>query len=276
MAHFVNYNGKVFNEDTPIASAGNRGLRYGDGVFETMRVVDSEIRLESYHFERLFRSLDLLQFEIPTYFTPAYLKEQIRNLCLKNNLKNAARVRMNVFRKNGGLYDAVDRNPDFVIEAWQLRENYLQFNNDGISLGVYKDAQKSCDSFSSIKSNNFLHYAMAAFYTRQHSLNDSLILNTYGRICDSTIANVFCVSHEVIFTPPLAEGCIDGVMRRHLLKVLPQYGYTIQEKSLEIDDLLQADEIFLTNAISVIRWVNEFQGRHYLKTLSSSIYPLLI
>src|SRR5215207_5310935 len=124
MPRFINYNGKILHEDMPLVNAGNRGLRYGDGLFETMKLVNSEIRLETYHFERLFKSLDALLFKVAPTFTVEYLKEQIFSLCKKNKLKGTARVRLNVFRKNGGLYDPVDCIPDFVIEVWDLPENY--------------------------------------------------------------------------------------------------------------------------------------------------------
>ena len=274
MPHFVNYNGKILYEDMPIVNAGNRGLRYGDGIFETMKMVDADIQLENYHFERLFGALDLLRFQIPPHFTTAFLKEQILILCSKNKLKKAARIRLNIFRKNGGLYDLLDCSPDFVIEAWELPENYFRLNENGLTVDIYSEAKKSCDRFSTVKSNNYLPYAMGAFYAQENKFNDCLILNTHNRICDATIANVFWVHDQSIFTPPLTEGCIAGVMRRHLLDILPKRGYTVQEKKMELSDLQQADELFLTNAISGIRWVKEARGKQFKNTLSTIMYPL--
>ena len=148
MPHYVNFNGKILQEDMPIVNAGNRGLRYGDGVFETMKMVAGEIRLESYHFERLFSSLQLLHFIIPPHFNKESLREQIRILCEKNNLTKAARVRLNVFRKNGGIYDPIDCTPEFVIEAWELPENYFRLNENGLIIDLFTAAKKSCDDYS--------------------------------------------------------------------------------------------------------------------------------
>jgi branched-chain amino acid aminotransferase len=276
MPHFINYNGKILYEDAPIVTAGSRGLRYGDGVFETMKMVDAELRLEQYHFERLFTGLELMKFSLPSHFTAAYLREQVLLLTEKNNLKKAARIRLNAFRKNGGLYDPVDQSPEFVIEAWQLTENYLQLNENGLIVDVYDDVRKSCDHFSWVKSNNYLTYAMGAFYAKENRLDDCLILNSYGRICDATIANVFWVKDKSVYTPPLSEGAVAGVMRRHLLNILPQKDYRMEEKILEVADLQEADELFLTNATFGIRWVKEFQGREFKNTLSATIYPLLV
>jgi branched-chain amino acid aminotransferase len=275
MPHFINYNGKFISEQTPIVNAGSRGLRYGDGVFETMKLVNGVIQLEVFHFERLFGALELLQFNIPVHFTDAFLREEILSVCTKNNLNKAARIRLNIFRKDGGLYDPVDHIPNFVIEARELPDNYFRLNENGLIIEVYKEAMKSCDAFSNLKSNNYLPYIMGALYAKQNKLNDCLILNTHERICDATIANVFWAYNKSIFTPPLSEGCIAGVMRRHLLQILPLQGYEVQEKNLEPADLQQAEELFLTNATSGIRWVKEFQGKRYANTLSAAIYPLL-
>ena len=275
MPHFVNYNGRLILEDTPIANSGNRGLRYGDGVFETMKMVDREIRLKSYHFERLFMGLHLLRFEIPEYFDARFLEEQILSLCEKNNLGKAVRIRLNIFRKNGGLYDPVDHIPEFVIEAWELPEHYFRLNDNGLVVDIYPDARKSCDLFSSIKSNNYLPYSMGALYAKEHKLNDCFILNIHDRICDATIANVFWVRGNSIYTPPIAEGCVAGVMRRHLLNILPKSGYMVEEKLFGIEDLTQADELFLTNATSGIRWVKEFRRQQFRNDVINELVALI-
>jgi branched-chain amino acid aminotransferase len=103
-------------------------------------------------------------------------------------------------------------------------------------------------------------------------MNDCLIINTENRICDSTIANVFWIKNGTIFTPPLSEGCVAGVMRSHLLTELPLQGYTVEEKTAVADDLVDADEIFLTNAISGLRWVSDFKGKKYGNTISTKIF----
>lgn len=113
MPRYINYNAKFFEEGTPIIKADSRGLRYGDGLFETMKVVNGEISLANFHFERLFQGLHLLHFKIPSHFTETFLREQVAALCRKNKMSKPLRIRLNVFRKNGGLYDPVDHIPDF-------------------------------------------------------------------------------------------------------------------------------------------------------------------
>jgi branched-chain amino acid aminotransferase len=275
MPNFINYNGKLLNEDEPVVNAASRGLRYGDGCFETLKLLDHEIRLETLHFERLFGTLERLQFKVPAHLTPEFLKEQIHLVCKKNNLLKAARVRLNLFRKGGGLYGQLDHSPEFVVEVWDLPENYFHLNENGLIVDIYTEARKPCDRFSNLKSNNYLPYVMGALYAKQNKLNDCLILNSYDRICDASIANVFWVHDQIIYTPPLAEGGVAGVMRRHLLQILPGKGYSVKEKNLELSDLKEAEELFLTNAISGIRWVKQFQDKEYTNNLSTGMYSLL-
>lgn len=275
MPLFVNYNGTLVGEDTPLVRAGNRGLRYGDGVFETMKVIEGEIRLGKYHFERLFESLHSLQFTLPDEFTPDYLKAQILLLTDTNRVRDAARVRISCFRKEGNLYQLSAPSPDFIIEAVSLSGTNLELNKTGLAVDIYPEARKSCDRFASIKSNNYLPYLMGALFARQHKLDDALILNTWDRICDSTISNIFWIRQNRIYTPPLSEGCIGGVMRRHLLQLLPAHGFKVEHQPLTVDELNEADEVFLTNALSGIRWVGVFRTCKYKNNISQSLYSIL-
>jgi branched-chain amino acid aminotransferase len=149
----------------------------------------------------------------------------------------------------------------------------LELNSTGLEIDVFPDAKISCDKFSSIKSNNCLPYVMAAMYAKQHRINEAILLNPYGRVADTTIANLFIVHHKQLITPPLSEGGICGVMRKHLMKMdLP---FSIIEKPLTIEDLENADEIFLTNAINGIRWVGMFRDSSYGNASAVIIHELL-
>jgi branched-chain amino acid aminotransferase len=146
-----------------------------------------------------------------------------------------------------------------------------ELNEEGLVIDVFPAGRKSCDYFSSLKSNNYLVYVMAALYARQHQLNDCLVLNTYNRIADSTIANLFYCRQGLIYTPPLTEGGVAGVMRRHLLEVLPKAGFNVQEKVTTREDLEGAEEVFLTNALKGIKWVKSLGAATYGCKLITSI-----
>lgn len=265
------FNGKIIADDEPVLMVSNRGYRYGDGLFETIKVRDSRILLANYHFERLFAGLLLLKFELPRLFTREKIEQDILQLCRKNNCGQLARVRLSVFRGNGGLYDE-DKGLQYVIECWPLNQSIGELNENGLVIDVYPDAEKSCDKFSNIKSANFQPYSMAALYAKENKMNDCLILNISGSIADSTIANLFLIKGDTIITPSLEEGCINGVMRKYLLTEMQNAREKTLETSVSISDIKNADEIFLTNAINGIRWVRQFRDKVYPNFKTVEIY----
>ncbi len=270
MSEFIHFNGKILPAEDPLVLAGNRGLRYGDGLFETMRMVNDRIALHDLHFERLFNGLSVLQFQCPPHFTPTYLAEAILTLCRKMKIEKGARIRLNIVRGNGGLYDPDNLHPNTIIEGWPL-DVPTGIQENGLVIDIYTMARKHFDMLANLKSNNYLPYVLAALHAKNNRLNDCLLLNTEGRICDATIANVFWVKDGHLFTPPLSEGGVGGVMRRYLVEnINPQQ--TIREEPLTPEMLEQADEVFLTNAISGIKWVGRFRDKQYGNQLATRLY----
>ena len=274
MGIFFNYNGKILSQDTTVVGVSNRGLRYGDGIFETMRVKNNSIQFRDLHFQRLFHGLSVLKFSIPSHFTPLMLETQILELCKKNGLGSDVRVRLMIFRSNGGLYDPKDLRPNYTIETFPLAPSD-SLNSNGLVIGICPGIEKSCDSLSNLKSNNFLSYVMAATWAKEQKFNDALLMNTRGGICDSTIANIFTIVKGNIYTPPLSEGCVAGVMRAWLINHLSTIGYKVIEEPINIDALQASDEVFLTNAIKGIRWVKECGNSTYQNHLIKQIYASL-
>lgn len=269
------FNGKFFSADEPVLLASNRGYRYGDGLFETMKVQQGNILLADYHFERLFTGIAMLQFEMPRLFLRQRTEDEILHLCKKNKCEQLGRVRLSVFRGNGGLYDE-EKALQYLIECWPLNESVSKLNDNGLVIDIYSEAEKSCDKFSNLKSANFLPYSMAALYAKEKKVNDCLVLNSTGSIADSTIANLFVIKNGIIVTPGLDEGCVNGVMRRHLLKEMQNAGYDTREVAVSVNDLANADEVFLTNAINGIRWVRQFRDKLYTNIKTTEIYNRFI
>ena len=253
------FDGKFEAAETPLVTSGNRGFRYGEGIFETIRVIRGRIRLSEYHFDRLFQGLALLGFEISGFFTRSYLAEKILELCLINQLpETSARVRLMVFRGDLAADGSLDPFPHFIIESAPPPFLPGGTPKTGLRLDIYQDGRKSRDAFSNLKSNNYLLSSMAAHHARKYQLDDSLILNSADRICESSIANLFCIREQVIYTPPLSEGCVAGVMRRFLLDQKHRLPFPLLEKEISPAFIKSAEEIFLTNAIQGIRPVLQF------------------
>jgi branched-chain amino acid aminotransferase len=271
---WIDHNGVLIRSDNPVITAGNRGFRYGDGLFETLLVHKGRIRLLEAHFDRLFAGIRYLQLK--TGLTPQFLEARILHLCQENGHSDLARVRLVIFRGDGGLYDPQEPEACYLIESSPLSPKDTDWNDDGLRIDTYHGGWKSCDPLANLKSNNFLVYVLAALHAKNNGLNDCLVFNQHRRIADSTIANIFYVKDRQVITPPLAEGGVAGVMRRFLVSSLPDAGFSIHERPVLAEELLDADEVFLTNAIKGIRWVASFRTSRYSATLSKAIYDQLI
>jgi branched-chain amino acid aminotransferase len=258
--HFFIYNNTYFLQNEPAIHADSRGLRYGDGLFETMRMYEGRILNIHFHFERFFSGMKVLQFNIPDYFSPVFFRSTVKELLLKNSIYKNARIRLTSFRGDGSIFDTKNDSANYIIETYPMSEK-IALNKNGLKVDIFPDAQKSCDKFSNLKCNNYLNSVMAGLFAQKNLMDDAIILNAYGRICESAIANIFIVKDNKIYTPPLSEGCVAGTMRRWILEKFSLKNYSITEKKLTVDDLSEADELFLTNAIYPVRWVENFRGK---------------
>ena len=266
--NYINLNGKITEANNAALPIDNGAFRYGHGLFETMLIQDGAIRLGQYHWERLFAGAKQLYFDLPALMTSAYLENEVLNTVKKNKLEKLCRVRLQIFA-GGGMF-GMDNKPGFVIECFPLDETVLQLNENGLVAGIATGLAKSVDSLSNLKSCNALVYAIAARQAKENKWNDALICNTAGNIIESAIANIFWVKDKTVYTPPLADGCIAGTMRRYILEKI-----TVQEESLSPEALLNANEVFLTNAIKQVRWVSNIGASQYSRVHATEIYNLL-
>jgi len=272
---FISFNGKITPSDQPVLQASNRSYRYGDGLFETMKLDQGKILLEELHFRRLMKGLELLKFERPKLFSTGKLAAEIIQLAEKNQVRELGRVRLSVFRGNGGLYDA-DRALQYLIECWPLPDSFSRMNENGLEIGIYPDAPKQVSLFSGLKSANFLPYTMASIYAKENRLNDCLLLNQEGHIADSTIANLFICKDGQFITPGPEQGAVDGVMRNYLVREMRAARYEVEEGPVSISALESANEVFLSSAIHGVKWVRRFGDSIYTNKYASDIYSRII
>ena len=272
---FLNFNGEVREDAAALLRADNRGFRYGDGLFETMLVRQGKVRLGRYHFERLVDGMRLLRLEFPRPFGLDLLEGQIGELCVQNGHDGApVRARLTVFRGAPGLYNELDRRAWYCIQVAVFSD--AGWREEGLALGVFSDGQKACDSYSGIKSNSYQLSTLGGMFATEKGLDDCLLLNAHGRVAETTIANIWWVRNGRIFTPPLSEGCVAGVMRRFLLEALPAAGYEVLEEPIGPDELLNMEEVFISNAIRGVQWVRNLGGRNFGCKVSEEIYRKII
>jgi branched-chain amino acid aminotransferase len=273
--HFFIYNNQFFHNGETVTTIDNRGLRYGDGLFETMRMHQGKILNEDLHFDRLFDGMKILEFDIPKNFSLVFFQHAIKDLLLKNSIEGNARIRLMVFRNNGNIYDTENNFPNYIIEALAVEPN-IELNETGLITDIFPSGKKSCDIYSNLKSNNYLLPVMAARYGKRNGLTDVILLNAHGRICESAIANIFLIKNNKIYTPPLSEGCVAGTVRRWMIEKFYLKNYEVIEKKLPIDSLLNADELFLTNSIHPVRWVQKFKDKAYSNERTKEIFDCMI
>jgi branched-chain amino acid aminotransferase len=231
-----------------------------------MRVKEDRILLQDLHYRRLLNGSQVLGLE-PLSFEQ--FKGAVLELCARNGHSLSARVRLTVFRGEVGEQDSV---MNYVVQTAALEAPALDRE---LVLGIFPKGRKACDGLSHLKSNNYLLYSMAAMYARSHGWDDCLVLNNRERIADTSIANLFYVIGDTIYTPPLSEGGVGGVMREWLIGVLPGAGFRVIEKPVAAEDLILADEIFLSNAIRGVRRVGHFSGARYGDRFFSEVVKIV-
>lgn len=273
MSIFFSYNDKCYPEGTPVVSPDSRAIRYGDGLFESVKIINGKIIHAELHFQRLLKGLSLLEFDIPKFFTFEKFEQDILHLARKNGHLSSARVRYAVLRGNGGLYDAENHHPNIIIQTWALTTS-ARLNDNGLVMGVYHRTHKPCDDISNLKHNNYLPNVVAALYAQKNRLNDVVLLNVHNRVCESTIANLFIIKDEKVYTPSLSEGCVAGVYRQYVIETLQNNGIACTERPLTIEELYAADEAFVTNSVANIKWIKQIDDKEYGNTFIGKIYSL--
>ena len=174
MNEFFIFNGQFFSKGVPVISAGNAGLQYGDGLFETMRLHKGRILNVDFHFERLFGGRALLFSKPSKSLDQLFLKNLIAELLKRNNHQSEARIRLMLFNGAGENIDSKNDYSNFIIETWQLPCG-ITLNEKGLEIDIFPGVTKACDQFANLKSNNFLHALFLGLY-RDRSLTKYVII----------------------------------------------------------------------------------------------------
>lgn len=259
---YINYNGKLFLETENIFSVNNRAFKYGDALFETIRIVDGKLLFLDDHFMRLKKGMDFLQFK-NCEISFESIAEQMVSLITKNNVKKGGRLRITLFRDAEGFYTPINEKCGYVIEAKPIEVNQYSLNDKGLTVDIYNLHRRSTSKLSNIKTTNDIPQILAGLYSLENNLDDCVILNKHSRIVETTNSNIFLYKKNNIYTPSLDEGCMDGVMRKQILKIAEQQKINIFEGMLNANVLLQTDEVFLTNVVKGVQWVKTFKEKTY-------------
>jgi branched-chain amino acid aminotransferase len=240
----------------------NRGFLYGDGFFESMRFKYGSVYFFDDHYDRFIHTAELLCMDTKTLPTKEKLLKTIQEFATKNNCKEHARIRVNVFRDSSGLYAPNENSVAYIMMMHKLDTDYV-FNEVGLDTGIYQTQTKAPGIYSNIKSLSAQFYVMAGLDAKARGKDELIVLNTNGNCIEGFTSNLFMLKDNCIYTPFLSEGCIDGIFRRQLQKIAFKLNLDYQEKIISILDLQMADEVWLTNAIKGIQPVRKLNNKTY-------------
>ena len=265
---FINFNESIISSDHQIFSVNNRGFTYGDGLFESMRYMNGQLKFPDLHIDRVLEGMKVLKLENSFHLDSWFLREKVDELARRNKIGPNARFRLTVFRDSEGLYSPDSNKMAYVLESQSLDDSQYTFNNKGLIIDVYDELTKPVNILSNLKTCNSLIYVLAGIFKNQNALDEVMILNQHGFLCESISSNVFVVYDRKLYTPSLNEGCIGGVMRQVVMRLANENGIELVEAQINPDILNEADEIFITNAAKGIQWVMGYNKKRYFNEMS--------
>ncbi|WP_129713701.1 aminotransferase class IV [Pedobacter sp. SYP-B3415] len=264
---YILFQDEFYPADAGILTADNRAFRYGDGLFETMRMSKGNLAFPESHADRLQAGMKALKIEGGTLLDSYFLKQKTGELARKNRQSNA-RFRLSVFREGAGLYTPESNRCGYLLQSWALPHAEYEFNRKGLIVDVYDELTKPTGPLANHKTANSLLYVMAGIYRKSRQLDDAFILNQNGFLCESISANVFVVYDKQLYTPALSEGCVSGVMRREVMRLAKMQDIPLIEAQVSPEILNEAEEVFVTNAGSGISWVMGYGRKRYFNEMS--------
>lgn len=269
----INFNGSLFPEDKEILTSKNRGLKYGDALFETLRCVNGTLFFWEDHYFRLMASMRMLRMEIPMEFTLEFLEDEIKKTIAKNNLENkAVRVRVTVFRNEGGLYAPETNDISYIIETKLLDSPFYIINESDYEVELFKDYYVNKDMLSNLKTTNKILNVVASVYAKENGYANCLLVNTDKQVVEAINGNLFLVKGDTIKTPPLGDGCLNGMIRKKLMEVVQATDeFQLLEESVSPFELQKADELFITNSIVGIQPISKYRKKQFATTVSKKL-----
>ena len=267
----INFNGTIGSNQADLLTQ-NRAFLYGDAVFETVRIVNSKILFLEDHYFRLMSSMRVIRMEIPMNFTMEYLEEQILALATAKNLTAAARARITVYRNDGGHYLPKTNTVSFLVNVEALESTQYAVNQGEYVVDLYTDFYVTRHLLSSIKTTNKIINITASIFAEENGLDNCLLLNDSKYVIEALQGNLFMLKGNTLVTPPVSEGCLNGVMRKQILSL----ARTIEnlegiEEVISPFDLQKADELFITNGIKGIQPMTKYRKKEFATKVSQQL-----
>lgn len=270
----INYNGNF--KDNPLDHFNNRAFLFGDSVFETIKVVDNKIIYWEEHYLRLMSSMRILRMEIPSLYTPEFFEEEIKKTNLKIDSFFTGRVRLTIFRREGGLYIPDSNDPIFVINSQKTDQKLFNVNLKSYKVDLFKDYQIQSNLISNLKTNNRVLNVIGSIYAKENDLHNCILLNDKKFVAEFLNGNIFIVKDSLIITPTISSGCLNGVMRNKIIESIRKFkNLEIEEKDFSAYELISSNEIWVSNSISGLIPVTEYRRKFFSNKIAITILNYL-
>lgn len=258
----INFNGTITDDANILA--GNRAFLYGDSVFETVKILDGKVLFLEDHYFRLMSAMRIVRMEIPMNFTMEYFEEQILSTAASENFSGSCRARISVYRKEGGFYLPKDNNVSFLITVLPLEDSVYRIEKDQYEVELYKDFIVTKHLLSTIKSSNRMINVTGSIFADENGYDNCLLINDEKNVIEALNGNLFMLMGNKLVTPPISEGCLNGVMRKQILALAKKIEtIEVEEAPISPFDLQKADELFITNVVRGIQPITKYRKKEY-------------
>lgn len=270
----VNCNGLLFEKSD--LGADNRSFLYGDGIFETFKIRNNQVLFFEDHYFRLMASLRIVRIEIPMNFTMDYLERQVLSTAQANQCAAAGRVRLTVYRNNGGFYLPTSNEVGFVIQAEPLPSPDYIFSDSSYEVDLYRDFHVPKHLLSTLKTTSKMLHVVGSIFARENGLHNCLLLNEEKNVVEALNGNLFMLTGKSLVTPPISDGCLNGVLRKNLLALCREMSdIVVEEASISPFDLQKANEIFITNVTRGIQSISKYRKKEFESAFANQLIDKL-
>ena len=215
----------------------------------------------------------ILRMEIPLNFTLEYLEgEVLKVIDTFSNKNHSYNVKILVWRKTGGKYCPSTNDVEYLVTGSQIDTMFYTLNDDPYEVELFKDHYVTSGILSTLKSNNKIVNVLGSIFAKENDYENCLLLNETKTIVEALNGNLFLVNGNKIKTPPLSDGCLNGILRKQIIAVckkLPEY--TLEEVSVSPFELQKADEMFITNVISGIQPISKYRKKEYANAIARDL-----
>ena len=271
----INFNGNI-QESNTVFNANNRGFLYGDAVFETVKVIGDSVLFAEDHYFRLMASMRICRMEIPMNFTLEFFEEQILEVCKTLERASSYRARITFYRVSDGFYLPKSNDVSFIVVAEALNSSKYFIDKRDYEVELYKDFHISKHLLSTLKTTNKMINITGSIFANENDYANCILLNDDKNVVEVLNGNIFMKVGNTIITPPIFDGCLNGIMRKQIINLIKKMDdFECIEKSISPFDLQKADELFVTNVIVGIQPITKYRKKTYPFEFSENLIEKL-